>query len=475
MLLVSLGVSVAIAAPAIAEPIRDARSLPRPVKVLPAPPPGAAAAPTKTPKIIYLERCIGGCDIRRGATEDARTLTSTIPPSGVHRLSEFAGSDETWNAVVKCVKEVYSPYGVTVTDVKPADTEDYNANIVAGTFGELGIDPAGGIAPIMGNCNPVDHAISFSFANIYPEEDFVNEVCWTIAQEVGHTYGLDHSFEFFDGTSACNDPMTYRRDCLGQKFFRNVSSKCGEYVARDRCLCGDQQNTHGWLTTVMGPGTPITTASATLTAPADGATIVNGAEVHVTGGAQRGVAGVDLVLNGYRWLTLPGAPFDENGQLPRDYVFTLPADVPDGVIDIETVVRDDLGISATQKVTVTKGAPCASAASCAEGQKCEAGKCFWDPPTGVTGDACDYPQFCVNARCETVDGVDICTESCRAGSSINTCPEGLACHQVSGDTGVCGPPEASGGCCSTSRDSAPWGYAGIAAVGLGLVLRRRRR
>ena len=43
-----------------------------------------------------------------------------------------------------------------------------------------------------------------------------------IAQEIAHIYGLDHEYSFVDGnSSACNDPMTYRDDCGGQKFFRN--------------------------------------------------------------------------------------------------------------------------------------------------------------------------------------------------------------------------------------------------------------
>src|SRR5258706_909097 len=205
------------------------------------------------------------------------------------------------------MKEVYSPYGVVVTDVQPAATADYNEDVVAGTPQELGLSPDfGGIAPITGNCNPVDHAMSFSFANAYTDPvERVHEVCWTASQEIAHTYGLDHSYEYFDGKSACNDPMTYRRDCGGEKFFRDITVKCGEFANRD-CRCGGTQNTPKWLTTVMGAGTPITTASSMITQPANNSAISAGATIHATASAQRGVATVEFRLNNYPWKKLPG-------------------------------------------------------------------------------------------------------------------------------------------------------------------------
>jgi len=93
------------------------------------------------------------------------------------------------------------------------------------------------------------------------------------------------------------------------------------------------------------------------------------------------------------WKKLPGVPIGPTGQPASDYVFTLPADVPDGVIDVEAVAIDDLGISASSKVTVTKGTPCATADTCLKGQQCSAGKCFWDPPTGATGEGERHQGF----------------------------------------------------------------------------------
>src|SRR5262245_50931738 len=51
--------------------------------------------------VIYLNRCAGGCDISPGQ-DDSRVNTSGVIDETTH-LSEFAWSDETWNAVVDCL------------------------------------------------------------------------------------------------------------------------------------------------------------------------------------------------------------------------------------------------------------------------------------------------------------------------------------------------------------------------------------
>jgi hypothetical protein len=444
---------------------------PRSVRV-PLPPEKFATADV-IPNIIFLNRCVGGCTIKFGTTNDARTHTSTIPNgSGMFQMTEFAWGDTEWNELMVCMRQVFSPFGVTVTDVQPAPTEHYNEDIIAGTPAELNLGGGiGGIAPVGLGCSPVNHAISFSFANIYTNPDErVNEICWTAAQEIAHTYGLDHSYQLPGGISACNDPMTYRTDCGGRKFFRNVQALCGEFETRD-CFCGSSQNTHRTLATHLGDGTPITTATASITTPAPGTTtITNGSMVIALAKADRGVERVELYLNGYKWAELPGVPFGARGQPESSYAFPLPAEVPDGVIDIEVRAIDDLEVAGSSTITVTKGAPCASAASCLEGQLCEEGRCFWNTPAGAVGDDCEYPQFCVSGQCLANDGGEVCTQDCSIGSN-GTCPDGFECVAVNGE-GKCFAPIETG-CCSSSR-STPWPAFMLGALALGMLLRRRR-
>jgi len=470
---------------------------------------------------IYVNRCIGGCQITSSGVDDARANQSHIPEAGagcpgfptcvVSEFETFAkktgsngkcqggtangadctdateatactgggtcySADDEWAAVMQCMREVYSPYGVTVTDQKPSGGVSYTMAILAGKANQVGLGPGIlGIAPVSGDCSPKDNVISFSFANDHGGADRVNNLCWTVAQETAHAFGLDHSYQFSDGTSACNDPMTYRFDCGGQKFFRNKAASCGEDEVRP-CACGGSQNAHIKLRGVFGDGMSlIPPPSVIVTTPAPNAKINNGQVVAVQSGSKRGVENVELWLNGYKWADAKGVKFGAQGQPnPANYSLTFPGNVPDGIIDIVVKSCDDLGICTTAPtITVTKGAPCASADACADGQKCDAGKCFWDPPVGVLGDACSYPQYCESELClETTAGA-ICSQECIVGAS-DGCPEGFECA-VYGNSGACLPADEDTGCCSVGEGGkTPWFHFGFSAAILALVMRRRR-
>jgi hypothetical protein len=296
---------------------------------------------------------------------------------------------------------------VNVTDVKPAAGLSYHMAIVAGIPQDIGRgSDILGVAPLAGDCSPSDNVISFSFANAHSQTETVsrvNNLCWTAAQESAHAFGLDHEFEYQDGRSACNDPMTYRFDCGGQKFFRNEVAKCGENTARP-CMCGANQNSHLKIANVFGLGTstvPPPTSEITTPAASPAANSL-GDNVIATSYSQRGVAKVELLLNGYKWAEAKGAAFGGNGQPESSYLLKVPAEIPDSVYDVVVRSYDDLGIfSDSAPVTVTKGPAggCTSADTCLNGQTCDAGKCSWAPATGELGVSCTYNQFCLSGLC----------------------------------------------------------------------------
>ncbi|MBS1119934.1 MAG: hypothetical protein H6Q90_2162 [Deltaproteobacteria bacterium] len=449
------------------------------------------AAATISPT-LYLERCIGGCVVHGGSINDARTMTSSIPNPGDYNVTEFenatqqtgTAADAEWGMFVDCMKEVYSPFMVSVTDQKPAPGVSYHLALVAGNPPEVGLgNDILGIAPLAGNCAAFDNVISFSFANAHRQTDPMDRalnLCWTAAQESAHAFGLDHEYSFLDGRSACNDPMTYRFDCGGEKFFRNDTAKCGETEER-ACRCGATQNSHLKILSVFGPGTSIVPAPTSLvTTPAASSEAASSLPATVISSAfsKRGVAKVELYLNGFKWAEAKGGAFGRNGQPASAYGLTLPPGVPDSVYDVVARAYDDLGtFTDSAKVTVTKGAAggCASAEACLAGQKCEAGKCFWDAPIGEVGDACTFPQFCKTGQCQGTADQQICTQSCIPGVS-DSCPagEGLICVAQGQGQGICFFGEEGGGCCSTSNGNG-WVPGGLAAFALGLVVFGRRR
>ncbi|MDQ3364795.1 MAG: hypothetical protein M3680_05140 [Myxococcota bacterium] len=431
---------------------------------------------------IYLERCRGGCTVTKATTNNAQNMESTIPSQpGSHVISEFtnkdgmagAAADVEWNALVQCLREVYSPFAVTITDTRPA-SGTFHLALIAGLPQQIGFgDDILGVAPLASNCSPQDNAMSFTFANAHGPTLRAENLCWTAAQESAHAFGLDHSFKFADGRSACNDPMTYQVDCGGQRFYRNQTAKCGEFEERP-CRCGTTQNSHAKLLATFGEGTPITgNPTSMITTPQPGQPL--GVVVVAAAGSRRGVARVQLLVNGFPWAEVPGEKFGPNGQAnPASYGLMIPPTLPDGVMDLVVRAYDDLGaFTDSPPRTVTRGDPCTTADTCATGQKCEAGKCLWDPAVGELGDSCEYPQFCKSLRCEGTAERKICSQECSPAGD-DTCPGGLSCIETGPTTGICYFEDS--GCCSVAFDRRlPWGHLAVSALVLGLVMRRRRR
>lgn len=443
---------IAHAEPHRAEPVTVAPSLLRDTGIV--------------PRVLFLDRCAGGCAILNTAN-DATMNNSTIPMGkSSYTLSQFAFGDDEWNAVVKCVQDVFSPYMLTVTDQKPADGTVYNKTFVAGLPSEIG-QPADvlGIAPLASNCAVLNDVAAFAFANQHTPTDRVNNICWTVAQESAHTYGLDHEYQFKDKTSACNDPMTYRTDCGGEKFFRDEPADCGEFTVRD-CKCGRTfQDSDGELLTIFGPGTPTTTPpEVTVIIPAaSGITVNNGFVVQAKAGGQRGVDRVQLVLNGHVWLELPGTGFGISGQPEIAYGMQFPSTVPDGNIDVQVRAIDDIGETTTSDpIRVTKGAACVDASTCLANQACTDGKCAWPTPLAA-GEACAFNEACDSNVC---DGT--CVQLCDADKVRESCGDGFVCEM-----GRCAVDQSSGGgCCSSSGGPQ---QAMLGMFGLALLLRRRTR
>src|SRR3569623_1842776 len=379
-------------------------------------------------QVIYLNNCRSGCTVKPGSTDATADTSQLVTKQAV--FNEYAWMPGEWDKVVQCVREVYSPFDVTVTDVRPSGA--FNEAIVA-----------------------------------------VN------SQDVAHLYGLDHEYAFTDTTSACNDPMTYRSDCGGEKFFRNKPAQCGEFGPPRTCKCGGLQHSHAKLLSLFGAGQSIVPAPTSMILAPAGGPVANGFAVSARAGSARGVEKVELWLNNHNWKTVPGNAFGNQGQPnPSPYSLVAPSNVPDGVIDVVVKAYDDLGLETdSATVTVMKGAACTSEATCLTGQKCDAGKCFWDPPSGMLGDKCTYNEFCVTGMCQDSDIGQYCTQSCVVNSS-DACPAMFDCIPTTDTQGVCLPHDSGGGgCCSVGPESrrGVWAHIGLGLFVVGLLLRRRRR
>lgn len=433
--------------------------------------------------IIYVNRCTGcpgagcNCVFTKSSLNDAtsnQTYIGGVQVGQQMTVAEFSHPQEVWDELMQCLRDVYSPYDVMITDVDPGQVPHHEA-VAAGRGSDLMLTGVLGVAPIdPSQCEPKNNVVSFSFANAHGPVaglSTAEHLCWTVAQESAHAFGLDHALD-------CSDPLTYlfttsSGDGCGIRYFRNKLIDCGEDVARP-CVCGGtKQNSHAKLLAVHGMGTVPPPPTVDLTTPTNGASVQAGFSVIANVVDPRGVGRVEVLLNGYKWAEVEGVTNRTS------YLVPTPAEVPDGVIDIEVRGCNDLNACASDTTRVTKGAPCASADSCAAGQRCDGeGRCLWDPPAGQLGDDCTFAQFCVSGVCADIGGGTMaCTESCFGGPN-DQCPEGYACTGGTGQMGVCAVPPDEGGCCSVGGETNRMALAvnlGLGAIVGLFAIRRRRR
>jgi len=409
-------------------------------------PAGVLAAPSSN--VIFLHRCPPtGCLVHSGAMDDSRTDTSSIADPGDHVLSAFKESTMVWDAAVQCVKDTYAPFNITITDVDPGNVPHFE-EMVGGTPDQLlsGFGQAGGIAPF--DCGEIPNGLSFTF-DVWGSDP--SELCWTIAQETAHTFGLEHEF-------SAKDPMTYIQGYLPKRF-QWEDAACGTN-GPGQCQCPHaSQNSYRSILQLFGVGAP-SPPTVTITSPTDGKTVTPNFGLFIEATDDAAIDHLELVID--------GAVVDMTATAP--YVFHAPT-LDLGAHTVEVRAIDTTQMPASQTITITQGPPCVDAAGCTGTDVCVSGSCIAGPAVpGGLGDTCQGNKECLNQVCAAGpnDPLMHCVVACDPGKP-SACPNDFDCLST-GSTNVCWP---SAGCCSVGGD--PRGSALLACVALGLVLRRRSR
>jgi hypothetical protein len=196
-------------------------------------------------KTIYLER--HPVELKPGE-DDAAAGVSSVLATEVNRPIKsrgWNGSAAGWAQLVGCVTKEFAPFDVAITDKRPGD-DDFILVAVGGHPADIGgKDPrVGGLAPFDGTVIP--RAVVFAFSAQSGNDPQL--VCETIAQEVGHAYGLDHEY-------LCHDVMTYLSGC-GHKTFVDATAPCGERARRSCETGATTQNSFRRLVDVLGVRAP---------------------------------------------------------------------------------------------------------------------------------------------------------------------------------------------------------------------------
>jgi uncharacterized protein (TIGR03382 family) len=408
--------------------------------------------------VIYMNNCKpNGCQVNPGNNNATATpIVSSIPdvPSTV---TPFAYSDTVWQSVMQCMKATYAPFGVEVTDVRPT-SGNYHMAIVAGSPQNVQMQQGvGGVSPF--SCGYIPNAVSYTFSNVYGGS--VDDICWTVAQETAHSWGLDHKYDN-------KDPMTYLDSGPSRKVFQNTAGPCGEYNAR-ACQCGgSSMNSFDAIIKTFGGSTP-TPPMVKFNEPLEGATVSPMFPIKVAVTDDIGVTKGELRIDGQLIAT---ATMQQQGQ----FVWNAPATVGQGKHKISVTGYDVANTPATVEINVTLGAACAKADDCLkDGEVCVDGRCvLGDGVQGGLGWACAMNTDCWSGQCASnSEGEAHCVEGCSIAA--DACPSGFDCIDTGqGDNGVCWPGAGDTGGCSTGSNNAT-GFLLVFGLGAMLVTRRRRR
>jgi MYXO-CTERM domain-containing protein len=422
--------------------------------------------------IMYLNNCLpNGCSIQPGGN-DSRTNSSSIVRSQ-GRLAAWSYSPQTWAAVVQCVKETFSPFNIKIVDVDPGNVRHMEV-MVSGRPTDIGFSNGiGGVAPY--TCGYIENSVSFAFAAVYGGD--VDEICATTAQEVAHTWGLDHEAE-------ASDPMTYfpyngrRRfkdanvpcgsDCQGGQGPRGEScSGANQQIRTCSCTGSPTQNSVRDIKGIFGGSTPMPPV-VTFTSPRNGDKVQDEAPVRVKVVAELGLSKAELRVDGALYKTLTTQPF----------AFNLPPALAAGSHKVEVTVYNVFDLPGKSSIDVIAAGPCDSADDCGADQTCVNKRCVAGPGSpGGLGESCGGSADCASGNCSD-DGVEKhCVESC-ALDQAGICPAGFDCLDTGG-RGVCWPngestdPDDTCGNCSSSGDASVPMIFGMLVVGLAFTRRRR--
>jgi hypothetical protein len=418
--------------------------------------------------LIYLNRCAGdGCTVVQGSTNSTADPVRSSIGRGV--LSAFSRGDAVWSAVAECMRDVFAPFDAQITEVDPGAQPHFEI-IFGGMPQQIGLAAGiGGVSPF--SCAQyIPNSVVFVF-DVWGED--AEELCATAAQEMAHSFALDHAIE-------PSDPMTYF-GYSGRRYFMNAQVQCGsDCDANGRsplgapctgpdqqwheCACGNgaqTQNSVQVITALFGDGTVIPPA-VKIAAPRVGDTVEPSFPITVEVTGEAAIAAVELRVDGQLLSTLDGAPYAAAG----------PDALADGTHTIEAIAYDSSGAAGRARTQVIVGPGCKRPQDCpGEGDTCVGGRCVAGSRVpGGMGATCLAAADCRSWQCANDNGAKYCVEPCEPGQ----CPSGFGCRDDGMGGGLCWPGYGEGWAGCASVPGAPLGSIGL-GLGFALLVVRRRR
>ncbi|HEY5922493.1 MAG TPA: Ig-like domain-containing protein [Kofleriaceae bacterium] len=290
-------------------------------------------------RIVYMNK--NGVTLSPG-NNDARTNRSTI----VTQTTTFAAwntSAANWSTVMTCMRDLFSRFDVQIVDTDPGNVPHMEA-VFGGSPTQVGMpNNVAGVSPFTLDCVVIENSVVFTFTGAFTFTP--REACEIMAQEVAHSYGLDHEL-------LAADPMTYL-PYTGNRSFQDTAAQCGESTARvcgiNGSTCRQTQNSVALLRERLGPVGDAVAPTMNWSSPSDNATVPPGFEVKTSGADNVAVTGAVLKIDGMQTDMQTG---------PGPYTFVTSSTLAEGQHTILVEISDGRNIkSETRTVTVKKGAP----------------------------------------------------------------------------------------------------------------------
>ncbi len=419
---------------------------------------GLAPAADPPPRRIIFLNHNGGSYTSASENDSSMNLSSALDsfmgPGITVAVPSWGTSDDTWKATLACSRQMFGRFNVEVTDVDPGDVPHVEAVITSARPTDLGFSSGtGGISPFDCSTPVIERSIVWVFPRL--AGDSPQRTCEIIAQEVAHSYQLDHEL-------LCEDPMTYLDGC-GTKTFQDQDAVCHDmslHQAPCACTQASTQNSVQLLLKTLGPGETEPPAVA-ITSPAGNASVQPGFAIDAAVTDNYAIIKIDLWIDGaYR--TSVGTSTEG---------LTAPRNTPIGNHTFELKAYDPGGNVGTASVAVKIDPECQTAADCGATKTCEGGICMGD-----VGAVCSSEEDCASSSCVLDEqNHKFCSRACGDG---NGCPSGFTCtHLGASPVDRCYPGGDSGGCTvaeAGDNERIPLGAAVLLFTGL-FVLRSHRR
>lgn len=301
---------------------------------------GTAVAALAQSRVVFLNK--NGVTLSPG-NNDARTNRSTIV-TATTAIPAWNVSATTWNETVACMKDLFKGFDVTITDVNPGNVPHMEA-VFGGSPTQVGMaSNVAGVSPFTLDCSVIENSVVFTFTGAFNFSS--REACEIMAQEVAHSYGLDHEL-------LASDPMTYLPYNLNRSFKDQVA-QCGESANAPRqcgingSVCRPNQNSVALLKERLGVADAVA-PTLSWTMPANNATVPPGFEVKAAATDNVAVTGAVLKIDGTQVDMKTGA---------GPYTFVTPANLAEGAHTIIVEITDGKNPKTeTRNVIVKVGAP----------------------------------------------------------------------------------------------------------------------